>query len=289
MKQAMILLAVLFLFSGCGGKRMQNENTENTEENMAVSLTDSQTESSEASPVETTETPPSSTMQPQTAAPAKIASAKNTLSMSGKIICIDPGHGITNDNRKEAIAPGSSDTKAAFVSGTSGKNQTEEELNLTVSKKLEQALCELGAEVYMTRDTHRTTRSNIDRAQYTNDLHADISVKIHADAGDSGTHGISMLVPSNTYVNKALCKQSRLAGTLILENVIAQTGAKNRGVVERSDLTGFNWSAVPVVLLEMGFMTNPQEDEKMETVGYQNKIVNGIVQGLLSYFDGETN
>ena len=50
-------------------------------------------------------------------------------------------------------------------------------------------------------------------------------------------------------------------------------------------MTGFNWSKVPVVLLEMGFMTNPEEDAKMETDEYREKIVSGIVNGLIKYFE----
>ena len=49
-------------------------------------------------------------------------------------------------------------------------------------------------------------------------------------------------------------------------------------------MTGFNWSKVPVILVEMGFMSNPGEDRLMETEDYQTKMVNGIVNGLERYF-----
>lgn len=209
------------------------------------------------------------------------------LPLKDKIICVDAGHGLNSYNKQEPIAPNSSQTKIAFASGTRGKNQTEEELNLSVALKLETELKALGASVHMTRTTHESDMTNIDRAEFANKLNADVSVKIHADGIDnSSAHGVSMLVPSNQYINnQELCNESRKIGEIILAEVIKTTGASNRGIAIRSDLTGFNWTQVPIVLLEMGFMTNPDEDAKMETEEYQQKIVDGIVNGLLLYFE----
>jgi len=216
------------------------------------------------------------------------AKVEENLPLEGKIICVDAGHGKNSYNKQEPIAPNSSQTKIAFASGTSGKNQTEEELNLSVALKLESRLKALGASVHMTRTTHESDMTNIDRAEFANAVSADISVKIHADGiENSAVHGVSMLVPSNQYINnQAICDESRKAGEIILEEVINSTGAANRGVVERSDLTGFNWTKVPIILLEMGFMTNLEEDAKLETEAYQQKIVDGMVRGLLKYFKG---
>lgn len=209
------------------------------------------------------------------------------LSLCGKVICIDAGHGLNSYNKQEAIAPNSSQTKIAFATGTRGKNQTEEQLNLSVAKKLEKKLAERGADVHMTRTTHECDMTNIDRAEFANNINADISVKIHADGMENNTvHGVSMLVPSNQYINnQEICDISRKAGEIILNEVVKSTGASNRGIVTRSDLTGFNWTKVPIVLLEMGFMTNPEEDAKMETDEYQDKIVDGISQGLTLFFE----
>lgn len=209
------------------------------------------------------------------------------LLLSNKIICVDAGHGINSYNKQEPIAPNSTQTKIAFASGTKGKNQTEEELNLSVALKLEKELKKLGATVYMTRITHESDMTNIDRAEFANNHNADVSIKIHADGiENTSAHGVSMIVPSNQYINnQELCKESRKIGEIILDEIIKSTGAANRGVVSRSDLTGFNWTKVPIILIEMGFMTNPEEDAKMETDEYQQKIVDGIVKGLLIYFE----
>ena len=207
----------------------------------------------------------------------------------GKIIVVDPGHGINSYTKQEPIAPGSSQMKAAFVSGTSGKNQTEEQLNLAVGIKLRDALEEKGATVHMTRTTHECNVSNVDRAQMANDLGADIALRIHADgSNNSSAHGVSVLVPGNTYIkDEDMVSLSKKAGNLVLNAFVEETGAVNRGISVRNDMTGFNWSTVPVILVEMGFMSNPEEDRLMETEDYQNKMVSGIVNGLERYFENK--
>jgi len=218
-----------------------------------------------------------------------VAEPKTTtkLPLSGKILLVDPGHGLNSSTATEAIAPGSSEKKRAFVSGASGKNQSEEELNLAIGLKLRDALTALGAEVHMTREGHETTLSNIGRAELGNQLGVDLSVKLHADGSSSSSvYGTSILIPGNTYIKDAqMLSESRRAAECILAEYVKSTGAKNNGVVVRNDMTGFNWSTVPVVLLEMGFMSNPEEDAKMETEAYRELMVQGIADGVLAYFD----
>lgn len=207
------------------------------------------------------------------------------LEMDGFSLCIDAGHGISDDKRKEAIAPNSDKTKPAFVSGTRGLNQTEEELNLIVAKKLEKALKELGADIHMTRNEAATNMSNIDRAVFANDLNVDLVIRIHADgSSDPAAKGISMLVPKNDHIqNEELVRESLRAGEIVLAQVVEKTGGRSRGIIKHSEMTGFNWSKRPVILLEMGFMTNPEEDKLMESDEYQEKIVEGIVEGIREY------
>lgn len=204
--------------------------------------------------------------------------------LSGKRICIDPGHCVTNEKQREQVSPKSSETKNVFGGGTSGRNQTEEKLNLTVGLLLRDALEAEGAEVIMTREVSEIAINNIERAQIGNS--ADCCIRIHADGvDDSSVHGVSVLVPSGELLGTPeIIASSAELGQLMVDCVAAQTGAKNRGVVKRSDLVGFNWSEVPVVLIEMGFMTNPEEDTKLETAEYQQKIVQGIVESLKAWY-----
>lgn len=217
----------------------------------------------------------------------EIITPETVSSVSKKVIVVDAGHGLNSYNKQEPIAPGSSKTKIAFATGTKGANLTEEQLNLAVALKLQKALEGKGAIVHMTRSEHKCDMSNIDRANFANELNADISVKIHADGNEnSSAHGVSVCIPGSQYItDNEIIKKSKMAGELILDAFVKETGAYKRGTSVRNDLTGFNWSKVPVVLVELGFMTNPEEDKLMETTEYQEKMVGGIVAGLEKYFE----
>ena len=162
----------------------------------------------------------------------------------------------------------------------------DEELNLSIALKLQDALTAEGAVVHMTRTKHETDKSNIDRAVFGNECNADISVKIHADGSDNpNVSGVSILVPGEQYVGTDVAEKSSVAAKLILDKIIKVTGANNRGISVRNDMTGFNWSEIPVLIIEVGFMTNPAEDALLETGDYQNKIVSAITDGLKMYFE----
>lgn len=208
-------------------------------------------------------------------------------SVKGKIILIDAGHGINSSAEREPVAPNSNEKKRAFVEGTRGKNQTEEELNLIVALALEEKLIDLGADVYMTRREHECELSNVGRAELGNEINADLVVRLHADGNNnSSVRGASCLIPGDKYIkDEEMLAESRSAAEFVLEEYVKSTGAKNNGIMVRNDMTGFNWSKVPVILMELGFMTNPEEDALMETEEYQEKMVVGIVNGLEAYFN----
>lgn len=208
--------------------------------------------------------------------------------LKGRVLCIDPGHQATANYDLEPIAPSSERKKAKTSTGTKGvaTGIPEYQLNLEVSKKLRDALKQYGVEVIMTREENDVDISNVERAIYANERNADLVLRIHADAsGNSSVSGISVLVPGSKHISdKKIISLSRAAGQNILECMIEATGARSIGVVPRDDLTGFNWSEVPVVLIEMGFMSNVSEDKTLNSPEYQDKIVEGIVDGILKYF-----
>lgn len=217
-------------------------------------------------------------------------SAISNSILTGKIICLDPGHGKTSRKEKEPIYPGALEEKAANVSGATGALITEEALNLQFSLKLKAALEKEGATVFMTRTTSECDMTNIERAEFANNSNCDILIRIHADGSESpSVSGISMLVPSEKrikdgYLTSEIIEKSRIAGELILEKTTEKTGAKNLGVIERPDMTGFNWSSVPVILLEMGFITNTDEEKMLILPEYQDLIIEGFIRGLNEYF-----
>ncbi|HWQ71574.1 MAG TPA: N-acetylmuramoyl-L-alanine amidase [Desulfitobacteriaceae bacterium] len=207
-----------------------------------------------------------------------------------KVICIDAGHGNPNHPvRYEKIAPASEILKPATAYGTVGVSTKipEYQLTMTVSAKIRDKLRLLGAEVIMTRESNETDLGNIERAETANKNSADISLRIHADGSeDSSVTGISVLYPGNKYItNEEMINKSKLAANFVLNGLVESTNGRSRGIVARNDLTGFNWSKVPAVLIEMGFLTNPAEDQALNTDDYQNKIVEGIIKGLNDYFN----
>lgn len=216
---------------------------------------------------------------PEPAAPA----ASNAL-----LIAIDAGHQAKGDNGKEPLGPGSGEMKTRVASGTQGVSTgvPEYKLTLAVALKLQSELENRGYQVLMIRTENDVSISNAERAQMANEAGAAALVRIHADGVDnSSVHGASTLcmTADNPY-NASLYSQSRALSQDIVDSLCAATGAKNRGVQETDNMTGINWSEVPVSIVEMGFMSNPEEDERMQTEDYQAQIAAGIADGLDAYF-----
>lgn len=202
--------------------------------------------------------------------------------LEGFTVCIDPGHASSAMTGQEKTSPLSNETKMQCTGGTSGDYQTEAELNLTVGLMLRDRLTELGADVVLTRSDADERVSNIQRAQVANEAQADLCIRLHADGSEnSSIRGISMLVPFGSLLGTPeIVRPSAEAGRTVLDCVIEATGAQDRGVVERSDLTGFNWSEVPCILIEMGFMSNPEDDKLLASAEYQEKLCSGMAEGI---------
>ena len=211
------------------------------------------------------------------------------------LIALDPGHQAPSIDMSttEPNAPGSSVMKARATSGTSGKytGVGEYELNLNIAKKVRDSLSDLGYNVIMTREDNETAISNMERAQLANEKHANISVRIHANGSDdSSANGALILIgsQSNPYVGYLYDESYRL-GEYILNSYCDYTGMKNLGIQTNDIMTGINWSEIPVIILEMGFMSNESDDRNMQDISYQEKMVEGIVAGIEKYycFDSE--
>lgn len=203
--------------------------------------------------------------------------------LSGIVIGIDPGHQEKGNYDEEPIAPNSSKTKAKTSSGTQGvKSRVPEyEVNLDVSLKLRDAFEAEGATVVMTRETNDVTISNIERAQMLNEAGADLVLRIHCNgANDSSVNGIGLYVRATG----ACAEESYAASECILPAMADATGAKANGIYKRDSYTGLNWSEVPAILVEMGYMSNPDEDEKLVDPAYQALLIAGMVEGTCDYF-----
>ncbi|MGE5626649.1 MAG: N-acetylmuramoyl-L-alanine amidase family protein, partial [Solirubrobacterales bacterium] len=201
-----------------------------------------------------------------------------------KVIVIDPGHANRSNLEKEPIAPNSSEMKIKDGGGTEGvvTKNPEYVVNMQVSLKLKSILEQRGYTVKMTKTSNSESLGNVERADIWNKDNADLVIRIHADSSESsGEKGASMLIPDPINDNtKAIFNQSKLCGQVVLDTLTKEVGMRNKGVVQRNDMTGFNWSGVPVILVEMGFLSNPDEDRLLGTEEYQNKIALGLADGI---------
>ncbi len=204
-------------------------------------------------------------------------------------VCIDSGHQAKGNMTQEEIAPGSSKKKPKVAYGTRGvaTKKYEYQLTLEIGLKLRDALKSKGYQTLMVRESHNVNISNKERAQWANRNKCSAYIRLHADAASSsGISGASVLTSSakNPHTRKVQKSSEKLSRDILSEYIKA-TNLKNRGVSYRDDLTGTNWATeVTTTLLEMGFMTNPEEDRKMASPDFQKKMVAGIVNGIDKYF-----
>lgn len=204
--------------------------------------------------------------------------------LHGMLIGLDPGHQDHANRDKEPLFPGSDELKKKVSSGTQGVKTriNEYETNLNLSFKLRKRLEAEGARVIMTRETNDIDISNVERAQMMNAAGVDIWLRVHCNGSDNhDVHGMSM------YVRKTgpCAEESYAAGELLLEEMSAATGAEDRGVHRSDAYTGNNWSDVPCVLVEMGYMTNAAEDVLLNDPEYQQKLIEGYVNALERWND----
>jgi hypothetical protein len=137
----------------------------------------------------------------------------------------------------------------------------------------------------MTRETNKVTISNSERAAIANKANAELFIRIHADGSDnSSIQGISILYPSKKV---PYADEDKKIAAKVLEQMIKETKANSRGIVERSDLSGFNWSKVPTILVEMGFLSNVSEDTKMAAASYQQSLAIGMANGIEQHFESD--
>ena len=218
----------------------------------------------------------------------ELATEEPDVSNQDKVIVIDAGHQQNNDSSTEPIGPGSNESKPRVSAGTRGtiSGVPEYELNLTLALRLQDALETKGYTVVMCRTQNDVHISNSERAQIANSVGADIFIRIHANgSSDSSANGAMTICQTNENpYNSELYEESKLLSEIILDELVSSTGCSREYVWETDTMSGINWSQVPTTIVEVGYMTNPDEEALLLSDSYQQLIVAGLVNGIDRYF-----
>jgi N-acetylmuramoyl-L-alanine amidase len=202
------------------------------------------------------------------------------------LICLDPGHGTAPEVGRgvEPIGPGSAQLKVKDPGGAAG----EAAVALAIARRTRAALLARGYRVAITRSRTGYRGGNRERARFCNARGAALMLRIHADgSADPRAHGVSTLVPAlRRGWTDDVYAASRRAGALVQNQLVAATGARDLGIVERADLTGFNWADVPAVLVETGFLTNRREAGLLHSPVYQQRVARALAEAAQRFVRG---
>lgn len=234
--------------------------------------------------------PPPST---PTATPAP--STKPSVPNGEKIVVIDAGHGGSDPGADGSLM--NADELAAFdaalqttepilatMPAGSGQNFKEKDIALNVAKKVQANLEANGVKVLMTRsgDTYPTLD---ERPELANSRGAVIFLSIHLNSTSAevtAANGMEIYYSEQNNSDNYGITSKQMA-ELILKSTTSATGSKSRGV-KSGNLLVTRKSTMPANLIEIGFMNNPRELEKLITDSYQSKIAAGITDGIMSAY-----
>ena len=203
--------------------------------------------------------------------------------MAGLIIGINPGHQIKTIKTLYPIAPGSHKKAYGVKTGACGKwtRVPEYETNLRIGLKLRKLCQDAGAEVVITRTKNDVMLTNIDRAKMLNEAGVDVALQLHCNSiSNKRANGNSGYIrTTGDWV-----EESRAFSKAITAAISAECGCVNLGVKINNEYMSLNWTTTPSVLLEMGYLSNREEDRLLATDEYRQKVAQGIFNGLCEYF-----
>lgn len=197
-----------------------------------------------------------------------------------KTIFLDPGHGGRDSG--------------AYYYGIA-----EKDLNLQVSRKLRKRLEELGYTVLTSRDSDVDVDFVTERSHMVNKTNADFFISIHFNATGNDTT-LNLGIQTYSYKEDAgypskinqywhnnpdrISESNRLA-TDLHSSLLTETGARDAGLLQAT-FAVLRETAKPAVLLELGYMDNSEENQRIRSDQYQDKLVEGIIKGIQKYYAG---
>ncbi|WP_455446283.1 GBS Bsp-like repeat-containing protein [Streptococcus salivarius] len=213
-------------------------------------------------------------------APKKIGSAsRGNYDVLNKVVYLDAGHG-------------------GYDPGASYFGISEKSLTLAIQSRVKAKLEAEGYQVVTTR-TNDTYVDLTDRSRAANASESDIFVSIHINAsGSSVAQGIETYyyqpyaeypsrINATYHANPTRLSMSDTLANAIQSSLINATGTQNQGV-KRQTFAVLRETTAPAVLLELGFLSNPQEAARLNTSAYQETLANAIVAGIKSYYEKES-
>ncbi|WP_261308344.1 GBS Bsp-like repeat-containing protein [Streptococcus suis] len=193
-------------------------------------------------------------------------------------VYIDPGHGGRD-------------------SGASYGGVHEKNLALSVSNKLRENLLQYGINVLMTRTGDYDVDFKTERSRMTNASNADLFISIHFNAtgaGVSNATGIETYwyqynpeyqpkINKEMHNNPTRLAESEILANKVQESLIKETGAVNRGV-RRETFAVLRETAIPAILVELGFMDNPSELQVIKQDSYHTRLAKALAQGVMNWY-----
>ena len=259
--------------------------------------TETQTQSSDVSSAESAAEQASTEIEEEQPSEGNIeTSSQRTLpdktGREKKIIVLDAGHQKYPNFDTEPIAPGSWEMKIKVSGGTTGvvTGIPEYELTLALALRLQTILEERGYEVVQTRTSNDVDIGNIDRAEVANSINADAFIRIHANGSDYSSVNGAMTLCQTPYnpANGNIYPECYSLSQHVLDELVNATGCSKQYIWETDTMCGINWAMVPVTIVEVGYMSNPQEDTLMATEEYRDKICIGIANGIDKFFEEQS-
>lgn len=197
----------------------------------------------------------------------KVTASVNSMNLLGKVIILDSGHGGVD-------------------AGATGNQIIEKDLNLILTRKLEKELVFRGATVYLTReddkDLSTTTinrkRSDLyNRAKYINKISPNMYISIHLNSvTNSSWRGLQVFYTTKNEENKLIAET--------ITNHLKESISNVREIKKDNTYYMYKHITSPGVLIEAGFISNPNDSYLLRNKEYQDKLISSISDSIEIYF-----